>query len=210
MQSCHDRRVTDGTWLPVMEEFYSLQGEGYHTGKAAWFIRIGGCDNACYWCDSGESWNAGLYPLRNVAEMAERAKMCPAGSVVVTGGEPLLYNLTPLCNVLKAAGLRLFLETSGSGPFSGDWDWICLSPKKDVAVQEKIFLIASELKVVVLDESYFTFAEQLAQKVPASTLLYLQPEWSRRNTIMPRIIEYIKANPSWCISLQSHKYMQIP
>ncbi len=210
MEFCNDPRAADGTWLPVMEEFYSLQGEGHHTGKAAYFIRIGGCDNACQWCDIKESWNVQDFPLRNTKEVVKRAIASKAGSAVVTGGEPLLANLDYLCSELKNAGFKLFLETSGSEPLSGKWDWICLSPKKNVPVQEKIIKKANELKVVVLDDSYFAFAEELADKVPETTLLYLQPEWSRRQQVMPLIIEYIKSNPKWVISLQSHKYMNIP
>lgn len=210
MISCNDLRAAAGTHLPVMEEFYSLQGEGHHTGKAAYFIRIGGCDNACHWCDAKDSWNLDHFPLRNADEIVRRAIACPANSVVVTGGEPLLSNLDYLCKALKNAGMELFLETSGSEPMSGEWDWVCLSPKKNIPVQDKIFKIANELKVVVLDESYFEYAENLAAKVPETAFLYLQPEWSRRQRVMPMIIEYIKANPKWVISLQSHKYMSIP
>ncbi|MGB4205518.1 MAG: 7-carboxy-7-deazaguanine synthase QueE [Bacteroidales bacterium] len=210
MHNTNEQRIASGLWLPLMEEFYTLQGEGYHTGKPAYFIRVGGCDNACHWCDTKASWNAALYPLVHINEIIERAKACAAGAVVVTGGEPLNYNLNPLCSGLKTEGLSVFLETSGSAPLSGEWDWICLSPKRKIPVHSDLFLAANELKVVVLEDSYLEFAEQLAEKVNSSALLYLQPEWSRRNVIMPRIIEYIKANPKWRISLQSHKYMQIP
>jgi len=210
MTKTEDPRVVAGTWLPVMEEFYTLQGEGYHTGKAAYFIRIGGCDNACFWCDVKESWWASSFPPKNTLEVVERAASHPARAVVVTGGEPLMYNLDFLCSELKKRGVQLFLETSGSDPLSGQWDWICLSPKMGVPAKEELFKVANELKVVILNESYLKFAEELAAKVPLHTMLFLQPEWSRRNEIMPVIIDYIKANPRWRISLQSHNYMQIP
>jgi len=205
-----DPRVIAGTWLPVMEEFYTIQGEGHHTGKAAYFIRIGGCDNACHWCDTKASWFEALFPLKSIDELCDRILQHPARAVVVTGGEPLIYNLNALCGKLKSHGLELFLETSGSDKLSGQWDWICLSPKKGIPVQPELFRFANELKVVILDETYFDFAESLAAQVTQTTLLYLQPEWSLRKKSMPMVIDYVMKNPKWMISLQSHKYMEIP
>jgi len=205
-----DPRVMAGTFLPVMEEFYTIQGEGHHTGKAAYFIRIGGCDNACHWCDTKASWFEALFPLKSIEELCDRILQHPAKAVVVTGGEPLTYNLDALCDKLKSQGLELFLETSGSDRLSGKWDWICLSPKKNIPVQPELFKLANELKVVVLDETYFSFAESLASQVAQSTLLYLQPEWRVRKKSMPMVIDYVKDHPRWMVSLQSHKYMEIP
>lgn len=210
MKVKEDPRVASGEWLPVMEEFYTIQGEGRHTGKAAYFIRIGGCDNACHWCDTKASWFEAMFPLRSVDELVERALAHPATSVVITGGEPLMYDLEVLCEKFHKKGIKLYLETSGSDKLSGHWDWICLSPKKDIPVQPEFYRYAHELKVVVLDETYFEFAEEHARKVSDSTLLYLQPEWSLRKTSMPLTIDYVKNNPKWMISLQAHKYMEIP
>jgi 7-carboxy-7-deazaguanine synthase len=210
LQIKDDPRVISGERLPVMEDFYTIQGEGHHTGKPAYFIRIGGCDNACHWCDVKASWFEAMFPLLSVDELLKRTLAHPSRSVVVTGGEPLIYNLDLLCRTFRKQGIRLFLETSGSDKLSGEWDWICLSPKKDIPVKPELFQNASELKVVVLDETYFSFAEELARQVPATTLLYLQPEWSLRSKSLPLTIEYVKNNPRWMISLQSHKYMEIP
>jgi 7-carboxy-7-deazaguanine synthase len=205
-----DPRVSSGEWLPVMEDFYTIQGEGFHTGKPAYFIRIGGCDNACHWCDVKASWFEAMFPLVHVDELVKRALAHPSKAVVVTGGEPLIYNLDLLCRKFHDNDIKLFLETSGSDKLSGEWNWICLSPKLGIPVQEELFRYAHELKVVVLDETYFPFAEELALKVSRSTLLYLQPEWSLRVKSMPLTIEYVKKNPKWMVSLQSHKYMEIP
>jgi 7-carboxy-7-deazaguanine synthase len=210
MQVKDDPRVKSGAYLPVMEDFYTIQGEGYHTGKPAYFIRIGGCDNACHWCDVKASWFEAMFPLLSVEELVQRATRVPAAAVVITGGEPLMYNLDLLCKAFREKGIKLFLETSGSDKLSGEWDWICLSPKKDLPVQPELFKHANELKVVVLDETYFPFAEELASNVSDSAMLYLQPEWSLRSKSMPLTIEYVKNNPKWMISLQSHKYMEIP
>ncbi len=199
-----------GKVLPVMEEFYTLQGEGFHTGKAAYFIRIGGCDVGCRWCDVKESWNASLFPPVAVEEVVQRAARYPAAAVVITGGEPLLYNLDLLCDLLHAAGITIFVETSGSQPPAGNFDWICVSPKKDMPPLPSMLSMASELKMIVHDETDFSWAEENAAKVQAGCILYLQPEWSRHRIMMPVIVDYIKAHPEWKISLQSHKYMHIP
>lgn len=202
--------LNQGLILPVMEEFYSLQGEGYHTGEAAYFIRIGGCDVGCYWCDVKESWNADLHPAIATDEIIERAASYPAKAVIITGGEPLNYNLDYLCNQLQNKGIKTFLETSGSSPMSGSWDWICLSPKHNIHPLESNLLLAGELKVIITDDTDFEWAEINAAKVNQACLLYLQPEWSKREKMMPKIIDYIMRNPKWRISLQSHKYMRIP
>jgi organic radical activating enzyme len=193
-----------------MEEFYTLQGEGFNTGQAAYFIRVGGCDVGCKWCDVKESWNSNDFPPVSTDRIIEHAADCPARAIVVTGGEPLLYSMDYLCNGLHAKGIRIFLETSGSQPMSGTWDWICLSPKKDAPPLRDVAWMASELKVIIHDTTDFGWAEENAQIVSPSCLLFLQPEWSRRNTMMPEIIRYIQGNPKWKISLQSHKYMRIP
>jgi len=202
--------LNEGRLLPVMEEFYTLQGEGFHTGQAAWFIRIGGCDVGCHWCDIKESWDASKYPPVNVDHIIENAASCPAKSIVVTGGEPLLYNLDYLCDRLKSKGITTFLETSGSVPVSGTWAWICLSPKKDAPPLTEIYAMADELKVIVETTADFEWAEENAMKIKEDCKLYLQPEWSVSEYMTPLIIQYIKDHPKWKISLQSHKYMGIP
>ena len=202
--------LIEGKLLPLMEEFYTLQGEGFHTGQAAYFVRIGGCDVGCHWCDIKESWDASKYPPVPVGLIIEHAAAFPAKAIVVTGGEPLLYNLDYLCKGLKSKGIRTFLETSGSVPVSGLWDWICLSPKKDAPPLTGIFSMANELKVIIQDQGDFTWAEENALKVKDDCNIYLQPEWSSSGQIIPVIVKYIKDNPRWRISLQSHKYMRIP
>ena len=202
--------MPEGKRLPVMEEFYSIQGEGFNTGQAAYFIRIGGCEVGCNWCDIKESWNAQTCSLTETDEIIRRASECPAKAVVITGGEPLNYNLCYLCTGLHARDIRIFIETSGSQPSSGVFDWICLSPKKSSPPLSEIFHQADELKVIVSDDTDFTWAEENAEKVNPGCRLFLQPEWSRRNKILPGIIAYIMVHPEWKISLQSHKYMRIP
>ncbi len=193
-----------------MEEFYSIQGEGFHTGKAAYFIRVGGCDAGCHWCDVKESWDAALHPLVAVDEMLERIASCPAKAVVITGGEPLLYNLSYLCHELSARSIETFLETSGSHPLQGKVDWICLSPKKSNPPVGSVCSIANELKVVIASEADFAWAEKQSRKVNEQCMLFLQPEWSRSKQMMPCIVDYILEHPKWQMSLQSHKYMRIP
>lgn len=205
-----DDRIKNGISLPVMEEFYSLQGEGYNMGKAAYFIRLGGCDIGCAWCDSKLSWNPALHPLVDVEEIARRAVAVPAKAVVVTGGEPLRYNLNILCQLLKLHQIQTFLETSGTSELSGQWDWICLSPKRNHHPSEKIYQMASELKIIVHESSDFEWAETCAQKVSPRCRLFLQPEWSRFEQNIKNITQYILDHPQWCISLQAHKYMNIP
>lgn len=199
-----------GRLLPLVEDFYTIQGEGYHTGKAAYFIRLGGCDVGCRWCDAKYTWNPRLYPPVEVATIVARATACAAQAVVVTGGEPLLYPLGVLTSELHARGLELFLETSGSHPFSGEFDWVCLSPKRQQPPLEEACARADELKVIVERAEDFAWAEQNAARVRPECRLYVQPEWSVSEQVMPLLVEYVKANPRWNISIQSHKYMHIP
>jgi len=196
--------------LPLMEEFYSIQGEGFNTGKAAYFLRIGGCDVGCRWCDVKESWNADLHPLVAVDDIVKRINECAANAVVITGGEPLIYDLSYLCDELKAIGIEIFLETSGAYPLSGSFDWICLSPKKNQPPLKDSLDNADEVKVIIQDEADFVWAEENAGLVSKDVLLLLQPEWSKAKQMMPLIVDYILKNPKWRISLQSHKYMRIP
>lgn len=202
--------IQKGELLPIMEEFYSLQGEGYNTGKAAYFIRIGGCDVGCEFCDVKEAWDASLHSPTNIDQVIERAKLYPAKSVIITGGEPLLYNLNPICEKLRSLGIETILETSGSSRMSGYWDWICLSAKRNLPALEENLYMANELKMIICNNDDFEFAENYSEKVNKECKLYLQPEWSVSNNMMPLIVEYIKLNPKWRISLQSHKYMKIP
>lgn len=193
-----------------MEEFYTIQGEGYNTGKAAYFIRIGGCDVGCHWCDVKESWDANIHPLTPVEKIIENVIAYKAHSVVVTGGEPLIYNLDELTRQLKQNAIETFIETSGAYPLSGHWDWICLSPKKTMPPKPEIYAQANELKVIVFNKHDLKWAEEQAENVSKSCYLYLQPEWSKHKQLLPEIIDYVKAHPKWMISLQTHKYMNIP
>ena len=195
--------------IPVMEEFYSLQGEGVHTGKAAYFLRIGGCDVGCHFCDVKESWNSEKHTLTPVDEIVQRIVANPSQAVVVTGGEPMLYNLDYLCESLKNNNIKLFLETSGSETLSGVWDWVCVSPKRNHPPLQKVLQQASELKVVICNETDFDWAEENARCVNGNCRLLLQPEWNNRNSVIPKIVDYILKNPKWHISLQCHKYMGI-
>ncbi len=199
-----------GKLLPLMEDFYTVQGEGFNTGKAAYFIRLGGCDMGCWWCDVKESWDATLHPLTPTGQIIRRALQVPARAVVVTGGEPVLYNLDFLCGELKKLGVDTFLETAGVRKLTGKWDWICLSPKKNSIPLLEYFHIAHELKVIIHTESDLRWAELNAEKVHENCHLFLQPEWSKYNQILPVIVDYVKEHPQWKISLQSHKFMNIP
>ena len=202
--------LKDGALLPLVEDFYTIQGEGFHTGKAAYFIRLGGCDVGCLWCDAKETWDPRLYPPVLVTEIVARAARHPAKSIVITGGEPLLYPLDLLCGLLRQKGLSIFLETSGSHPLSGSFDWICLSPKKQHPPVGNIHQEASELKMIISDVSDLAWAEENRCKVSPACRLYVQPEWSRSAAIVPVLVDYVKAHPVWNISLQTHKYMHIP
>ena len=193
-----------------MEMFYSLQGEGYHQGKAAFFIRLAGCDVGCVWCDVKESWDANKHPHLSIDEIINAALAHPSKIAIVTGGEPLLHVLDPLTNALKTAGFQTHIETSGSSPLSGQWDWICLSPKKFKFPLEESVAAASELKVVVFNKSDIEWAESFEKRVSPNCKLFLQPEWDKADTMTPLAIDYIKAHPQWELSAQLHKYIQVP
>jgi 7-carboxy-7-deazaguanine synthase len=193
-----------------MEQFYTLQGEGFHQGKAAYFIRLGGCDVGCSWCDVKESWDASKHPLMDVSSLKSEVEKTPAQIVVITGGEPTMYDLTELTIELQKAGYKTHLETSGSHPLSGNWDWICLSPKKFKAPLKQVLPKANELKVVVYHRSDFDWAEKYAAEVSPGCKLYLQPEWGRSPQMTPLIIDYIKSHPRWELSLQIHKFIDVP
>jgi len=196
--------------LPLMEHFHTLQGEGRFTGQSAYFLRLGGCDVGCVWCDVKESWDMAAHPLIGVAQMVEAVVNSGSQIAVVTGGEPLMHNLDHLTEQLQASGIKTHIETSGAHPLSGSWDWICLSPKKFKVPQASVIAAADELKVVVFHPSDLDWAEQYAAKVSPDCLLYLQPEWSKAAMMTPLIIDYILKNPRWIISLQTHKYLSIP
>ena len=202
--------IAEGTELPLMEAFYTLQGEGAHSGQAAYFLRLGGCDVGCVWCDVKESWDALAHPVVPVTEMVEKASAHPGRMAVITGGEPLMYSLGPMTSQLQAAGFQTHMETSGAHPFSGSWDWVTFSPKKFKAPHESIYAEADELKVVIYNKSDFAWAEQFAERVKPECRLFLQPEWSKAQEMMPSIVEYVKAHPQWEVSLQTHKYLNIP
>lgn len=196
--------------LPLVEAFYTIQGEGYHQGKAAWFIRLAGCDVGCVWCDVKDSWNVALHEKHTVDAIVRAASDSGASIAVVTGGEPLMHSLDPLTTALKDAGLQTHLETSGAYPLSGTWDWICLSPKKFKAPLESVLSSADELKVVVYNNSDFSWGEAFRDSLKAGCQLFLQPEWSRYERNLPPMIAYIKHHPEWQVSLQIHKFMNIP
>jgi organic radical activating enzyme len=198
------------TTLPVMEHFYTIQGEGYHQGRAAYFIRLGGCDVGCVWCDVKDSWDADKHPQWKIEDLILNIEKTPAEIVVITGGEPLMYNLDELTKELKSAGLQNNIETSGAYPLSGTWDWICLSPKKFKAPLPGILPHANELKVIIFNKSDFEWAEKYAALVSSNCKLYLQPEWDKASQMTPLIIDYIKAYPKWELSLQIHKYINVP
>jgi 7-carboxy-7-deazaguanine synthase len=198
------------TALPVMESFYTLQGEGYHQGRAAYFIRLGGCDVGCHWCDVKESWDAAAHPLRPLDELVAEAAAHPGRLAVITGGEPLLHDLTALTAALQTAGFETNIETAGVHPLTGSWDWICFSPKKFKPPHEGIYAAADELKVVIYHPSDLAFAEQHAARVRPDCRLFLQPEWSRQAEILPLLISHAQQYPRWRVSLQVHKFMHIP
>lgn len=202
--------IDTATHLPVMESFYTLQGEGFHQGKAAWFIRLGGCDVGCVWCDVKESWDVSKHPLKPVSDIVEDALQNPGRIAVITGGEPLLHNLDTLTAALRENGFQTHLETSGSSLLSGHWDWICLSPKKFKFPLPEVVPFAHELKVVIFNKSDFDWAEKYAAQVNPDCKLYLQPEWDKSGAITPLVIDYIKNNPQWELSLQLHKYINVP
>lgn len=196
--------------LPVMEHFYTIQGEGFYQGSAAYFIRLGGCDVGCVWCDVKDSWDASKHPTHSTTDIVNFVTEANAKLAVITGGEPLLHNLDELTQLLKEKGVQTNIETSGSSPLSGHWDWICVSPKKFKAPLNEVVAEAHELKVVIFNQSDFAWAEKYAALCSPTCKLFLQPEWDKSAEMLPLIIEYVKANPKWEISLQVHKYMQIP
>ena len=201
--------VNQGKMLPLMEEFYTIQGEGFHKGTAAYFIRVGGCDVGCHWCDVKESWNADLHPPTEINKIVDNAVKF-SDTIVITGGEPLTWDMTELTSQLKEKGLNIHIETSGAYPLTGIWDWICLSPKKLKLPTEEIYQKAHELKVIVFNNNDFRFAEEQAAKVNKDCILYLQPEWSKREKVTPSIVDYVMKHPKWKVSLQTHKYLNIP
>ena len=205
-----DKDLAFSVSLPVMESFYTLQGEGSWQGRAAWFIRLGGCDVGCVWCDVKDSWDADRHPRKTVPELVAEAAVHPGRLAVITGGEPLMHDCGPLTGALKNAGFRTHIETSGSSPLSGDWDWICLSPKKFKAPLDEVIRRADELKIIIFNRHDFAWAEQFAAQVKPGCRLYLQPEWSKSDSVTPLIVDYIKAHPEWILSLQVHKYIHVP
>jgi len=214
----NQKQTNPSSPLPVMEQFYTIQGEGFHQGRAAYFVRLGGCDVGCVWCDVKDSWDANAHPKKTIDEIvsivsqnaASISDGKAAGLVVITGGEPLMHDLTQLTLALKEKGFETNIETSGAHPLSGTWDWICLSPKKFKSPLSDVVPFANELKVVVFNESDFKWAEQYALQVSPQCKLYLQPEWDKASSITPLIIEYIKQHPQWELSLQIHKYINVP
>lgn len=201
--------LKEGKILPVMEHFYTLQGEGAHTGKPAYFIRLGGCDVGCHWCDVKDSWDAEKHPLTDMEELAKQATS-NSKTIVITGGEPLMWNLDFLTSKLKEFGATIHIETSGAYSLSGQLDWITLSPKKLMEVQPDVLKNASELKCIIYNHDDFKFAEKHADLVNPNCKLYLQVEWSKREKMNPVMVDYVKANPKWNVSVQTHKYLDIP
>ena len=199
-----------GELLPLVEDFYTVQGEGFHTGKPAYFIRLGGCDVGCRWCDAKYTWNPKVFPPTEVGTVVERAASCSAQAIVITGGEPLLYPLGILTRELHARGLEIFLETSGTQPLSGEFDWVCLSPKRQLPPLDEAFRRADELKVIIQTEEDLQWAVECSRRVGRKSLLYLQPEWSVYDDIISKMVEYAKSHPKWSISVQTHKFMRIP
>jgi len=200
----------EGRKLPVVEEFYSLQGEGFHMGKPAYFIRIGGCDIGCSWCDTKFSWDPDIHPVVSVDQVVENLKKTGALAAVITGGEPLIYNLDYLCKQLKIRGIETYIETSGAYPLSGVWDWICLSPKIHQPPKEEIYKLANELKVIITKYSDLEWAIKNENLVNKSCHLFVQPEWTVHDEIIPLLVDFVKSNPQWRVSLQAHKFMHIP
>ncbi|MCK0130992.1 7-carboxy-7-deazaguanine synthase QueE [Flavobacteriaceae bacterium F08102] len=209
MEETERKLLKSGQILPLMEEFYTIQGEGYHTGTAAYFIRVGGCDVGCHWCDVKESWNAKLHPATATDTIVKNAKKY-SKTVVITGGEPLMWNMNYLTKALKNEQLNTHIETSGAYTLSGSWDWICLSPKKNKLPLPPIYKVAHELKIIIHNKHDFKFAEEQAAKINSNCVLFLQPEWSKQHEMTPLIVDYVMKHPQWKISLQTHKYLNIP
>ena len=202
--------IKKGYMLPIMETFHTIQGEGYYSGKSAYFIRTAGCDIGCHWCDVKESWDTDNHPVKTIDDIVKEILPLNLETVVITGGEPLIWNLEPLTNLLKKNNLKVNIETSGAYPISGNYDWICVSPKKVKPPIDDLLISANELKVIIYNNDDFKWAEKQACKVNENCVLYLQPEWEKFHQIIPKIVDYIKINPKWNISLQIHKYMNIP
>jgi len=198
------------THIPVMEQFYTIQGEGFHSGKAAYFIRLAGCDVGCVWCDVKESWTTSESQIITIDSIVAEALIHPARLAVITGGEPLMYDCSALTEALQKAGFQTNIETSGAYALSGNWNWICVSPKKFMKPKEAVCQFANELKIIVYNKSDFAWAEEYAAKVSKECILLLQPEWSVAEKVMPLIVDYVKANPQWRVSLQTHKFLNIP
>ena len=201
--------LEQGESLPIMESFYTIQGEGFHKGAASYFIRTGGCDVGCHWCDVKESWDENDHPIIAVKEIVKKSLEF-SDCVIVTGGEPLMWNMGPLTKELKKFNKKTHIETSGSHPLTGDWDWVCLSPKKAKLPIEEAYNYADELKMIIYNNHDFIFAEEQAKKVNSNAILYLQPEWGKRERMMPLMVDFVKKNPKWKRSLQTHKYLNIP
>lgn len=210
MKNTDNAIFEDGSKLPLIDQFYSVQGEGYHMGKAAYFIRIGGCDIGCKWCDTKFSWNFKFHDFTNIKDIVTKAANNKADAVVVTGGEPSRYNLTQLCSALNEINIETHIETSGAYPLRGNWNWICLSPKKQNPPHGSIYSKANELKVIISTIEDLKWAEENANLVNNDCKLYLQPEWSNYEKLIPELVEYVKINKEWRISLQAHKFMHIP
>ncbi len=200
----------NGEKLPLIDQFYTVQGEAFHVGKAAYFIRIGGCDIGCSWCDTKISWDFNIHQLIDIKDIITNIIKEKANTIVVTGGEPTLYNLNPLCKELKKHSIKTHIETSGAYTLTGQWDWICLSPKKQNPPEKDIFKKANELKVIIFELDDFLWAEEVANRVNKKCKLFLQPEWSKHKKLIPEIVEYVKTNKKWRISVQAHKFMKIP
>ena len=209
MDNTKEILLKKGELLPLMEEFYSIQGEGFHTGKASYFIRIGGCDVGCHWCDVKESWNEKIHPATKTDSIIKKATSI-ANTVIITGGEPLMWNMEYLTNKLQKNNIKVHIETSGSYPLTGKWDWICLSPKKNKLPLDGIYKKANELKIIIFNKNDFKFAIEQAKKVSTYCHLFLQPEWRNKEKMTPLIIDFVLKNPKWKISLQTHKYLKIP
>ena len=210
MKSKNQKELIDkGLLLPLMESFYTIQGEGYHKGSAAFFIRLGGCDVGCHWCDVKESWDPDIHPPTKITDIVINVKKS-SDIVVITGGEPLMWDMNPITKLLNKNNIKTHIETSGAYQFSGNWDWVCLSPKKNKNPIDKIYSKANELKMIIYNLDDLKFAEIESRKVSNNCLLYLQPEWSKRDKIMPIIVDYVMKNPKWKVSLQTHKYLNIP
>tara|TARA_B100000497_G_C7550001_1_gene332413 strand:- start:218 stop:868 length:651 start_codon:yes stop_codon:yes gene_type:complete len=198
-----------GFKLPIMESFYTIQGEGYYSGSAAYFIRVAGCDVGCHWCDVKESWDSNIHPVISINMLVDNA-VKHSKMVVITGGEPLMWNMNPLTKLLKQNGIKVHVETSGSNTLTGSWDWICLSPKKRKPPSDEVYLRANELKVIVFNKHDLIYAEEQSKKVNKKCILFLQPEWDKKDEMLPIIVDHIKKNDKWKISLQTHKYLKIP